>query len=349
MIMLLTASATSKSLKLNNHIGKIWMDRIKSLQQFLGIEPERVSYTEKFVSALGGFLGILLIAVITYQTTGVDGAVIIVPSMGASAVLLFAVPHGKLSQPWALFGGHIVSALIGVICLKLVGDTFLAASLAVGLAIACMHLLNCIHPPGGATALAAVIGGPAIHELGFDYVLVPIFVNTVVILIVAIGFNAFFPWRRYPASLVKKTQQPDHDEADANDIAGITQDDLDYAMKKIDLLIDITVDDLVKLYALASKHSQSKQLQTSQIKLDHYYSNGLFGKMWQVRHIIDESVSADLTKDKVIYKIMAGPGRRSTGTCTREEFAAWARNEVLRNENSWQRIDNDEVITEPES
>ena len=262
---------------------------------------------------------------------------------------MFAVPHGKLSQPWALVGGHIVSAVIGVICFKLVDDTFLAASLAVGVAIAGMHLLNCIHPPGGATALAAVIGGPAIHELGFDYVLVPIFVNTLVILIVAIGFNAFFPWRRYPARLVKKTQQSGHDEANALDISGITQDDLDYAMKKIDLLIDITVDDLVKLYALASKHSQSKQLQTSQIKLDHYYSNGLFGNMWQVRHIIDESANTDLTKDKVIYKVMAGPGRRSTGTCTREEFAAWARNEVLRNENSWQRIDNDEAITEPES
>lgn len=341
MTMLLTVSATSKLPKTSNHIGNICVRRIQSLLTFLSIEPERVSHSEKLVSALGGFLGILLISVITFQTTGVDGAVVIVPSMGASAVLLFAVPHGKLSQPWALVGGHIVSAVIGVICFKLVADTFLAASLAVGVAIAGMHLLNCIHPPGGATALVAVIGGPAIHELGFDFVLVPIFINTLVILIVAVGFNAFFPWRRYPASLVKKTQQSDHDEADAIDMSGITQDDLDYAMKKIDLLIDITVGDLVKLYALASKHSQSKQLQTGQIKLDHYYSNGLFGKMWQVRHIIDESANADLTKDKVIYKIMAGPGRRSTGTCTREEFAAWARNEVLRNENSWQRIDND--------
>lgn len=323
------------------------MSRIKSLQHFLGIEPERVSYTERFVSALGGFLGILLITVITYYATDLNTAVIIVPSMGASAVLLFAVPHGKLSQPWALFGGHLISALIGVICFKLIGDTFLAASLAVGIAIVCMHLLNCIHPPGGATALAAVIGGPAIHELGFDYVLLPVFVNTLVIFVVAVGFNAFFPWRRYPANLVKKIEQPGYTEAGAIDISSITQADLDYAMKKIDLLIDITVDDLVKLYALASKHSQSKQLQASQIKLDHYYSNGLFGKISQVRHIIDESIRADPTKDKVIYKIMAGPGRHSTGTCTREEFAAWARHEVLRNENSWQRVD--EVMAEPDS
>lgn len=320
-----------------------------SLQHFLGIEPERVSLTEKLVSTAGGFLGILLIAVITFHTTGINSAVIIVPSMGASAVLLFAVPHGKLSQPWALFGGHIISALIGVICFKFITDPFLAAGLAVGLAIGAMHLLGCIHPPGGATALAAVIGGPAIHELGFGYVLVPILINTVVIFIVAVGFNALFQWRRYPASLATRTEKPSHADAGAIDMSSITQTDLDYAIKHMDLLIDITVDDLVKLYALASKHSQSKQLQASQIKLDHFYSNGLFGKLWQVRHIIDESLNTDPTRDRVIYKIVAGPGRRGTGTSTREEFAAWARYEVQRNENSWQRIGNMDVTEETKS
>lgn len=320
-----------------------------SLQRFFGIEPERVSHTEKLVSAVGGFLGILLIAVITFHTTNLNAAVIIVPSMGASAVLLFAVPHGKLSQPWALFGGHMVSALIGVLCFKLVADPFLAAGLAVGLAIGAMHLLGCIHPPGGATALAAVIGGPSIQELGFSYILQPILINTMVIFLVAVSFNAFFAWRRYPASLTKKIKPASHAEPGAVDMSGITQADLDYAMKQVNLLIDISVDDLVNLYALASKHSQSQQLQARQIKLDHYYSNGLFGKLWQVRHIIDESINADPTKDKVIYKIVAGPGRRSTATCTREEFAAWARYEVQRNENSWQRIEDQNVTNETES
>lgn len=322
------------------------MSVIKSFQHLTGIEPERVSHTEKMVSAVGGFLGIFLIAFITYLTTDINSAVIIVPSMGASAVLLFAVPHGKLSQPWALFGGHLVSALIGVLCVKLIADPFLAAGLAVGLAIGAMHLLGCIHPPGGATALAAVIGGPAIHELGFSYALLPILLNTCVIFIVAVGFNALFPWRRYPASLARKIKSTIHAEAGALDISSITQTDLNHAIKQMDLLIDITVEDLVNLYTLASKHSRSMQLHSSQIKLDCYYSNGLFGKEWQVRHIIDESGHTDPIKDKVIYKIVAGPGRRSTGTCSREEFAAWARYEVMRNENSWQRIKTKSVTAE---
>ena len=312
---------------------------MKSIKSFFGFSIERVSHTERIVSALGGFAGIFLIMLITYWYTGTEGAVLIIPSMGASAVLVFAVPHGKLAQPWALFGGHAVSAVVGVACYQLVPDTFVAAGLAVAIAIGLMHYLSCIHPPGGATALAAVIGGDAIHAMGYQYLFTPVLLNTLVIFMVAVLFNAFFPWRRYPASLMKRKEQPSHAEAGAIDMSSINQEDLDYAMRKMDLLVDITAEDLVRMYALASKHSQSKQLQASAIKLDHCYSNGLYGKLWQVRHIIDESPHADPSRDKVIYQIVAGHGRRSTGTCTREEFAAWARYEVKRHETHWLRAD----------
>lgn len=57
-----------------------------------------------------------------------------------------------------------------------------AAGLAVGLAIGVMHILRCIHPPGGATALVAVVGSSQIHALGFEYILTPVLLNTVIIL-----------------------------------------------------------------------------------------------------------------------------------------------------------------------
>jgi CBS-domain-containing membrane protein len=123
--------------------------------------------------------------------------------MGASAVLLFAVPHGALSQPWPVLGGHVISALIGVSCAKFIPLPLLAAAFSVALAIGAMHYLNCIHPPGGATALSAVIGGDAIHQLGFQYVLTPVLLNTIIVLIVAILFNYPFHWRRYPLALRK--------------------------------------------------------------------------------------------------------------------------------------------------
>lgn len=308
-----------------------------NVREFFGFSLEQVSHAERIASAVGGFAGIFMIMLITYWFTGVEGSVLIVPSMGASAVLLFAVPHGKLSQPWSLIGGHAVSAIIGVACYQLVPDTFVAAALAVGLAIGVMHYLSCIHPPGGATALAAVIGGDAIHALGYSYFLTPIMLNTLVIFAVAIIFNYFFPWRRYPASLMKPSSQDRQAQQQQDNIPRISQDDLDYAMRKMDLLVDITVDDLVQLYSLASRYSETKHLQPEDIKPGHYYSNGMYGSLWQVRQIIDESPHEEPTRDKVIYKIVAGHNRFTTGTSTREEFAYWARYEVEQQENDWIR------------
>jgi len=109
------------------------------------LESKNISTAEKVVSALGSFISISLVSFISFQFTDAIGAALIAPSMGATAVLLFAVPHGRLSQPWPLFAGNLVSACVGVTCYIFVPNVFLAAGLAVGL----MHLLKCIHPPGG--------------------------------------------------------------------------------------------------------------------------------------------------------------------------------------------------------
>ncbi len=181
------------------------------LARFLDFTPGSVSHTERLVSTLGGGVAILAILTVSAHYLGTTDALLIIPSMGASAVLLFAVPHGALSQPWNVLGGHLVSALIGVTCFLLVPHTFAAASLAVGLAIGAMYYLRCIHPPGGATALAAVIGGETTHALGYRFVLTPVLENVLVILLVAVVFNYLFKWRRYPAWLAAK-KEPAHGE-----------------------------------------------------------------------------------------------------------------------------------------
>ena len=104
--------------------------------------------------------------------------VYIVTSMGASAVLLFAVPHSSLGQLWNVIGGHLISAAIGVACYQWLPSNGIVAGASVGLVIGAMYYTRCIHPPGGATALAAVIGGQNIHALGYQYILTPIAINT---------------------------------------------------------------------------------------------------------------------------------------------------------------------------
>jgi len=299
----------------------------------MAIESESVSAAERLVASLGGAIGISLIAVISYQFTGASGAALIVPSMGASAVLVFAIPHGKLSQPWPLIGGSVVSAIIGVSCFKLISDPFLAAGLAVGISIGVMHLLGCIHPPGGATALVAVIGGPAITDLGYAYVWAPILLNVMIIFVIAISFNSLFPWRRYPAAAMMRftdrQQMPDESHVHIVD-----KDSIEKALVDMDLVMDVTQEDLQRVIQLSLSHASQQKLSAEQIKLGHFYTNGRHGPEWSVRRIIDESISADAKKDMVIYRVVEGKGFNSADSCTREEFAHWAARELFENGSS---------------
>ena len=302
---------------------------LKKLKQFFGIERTTTSSSDKIVATVGGVIGISITYLISYLSTDAHSAAIIVPSMGASAVLLFAVPHGALSQPWALFMGHLVSAFVGVSCYLLVPEPILAAGLAVGLAIGAMHVLNCIHPPGGATALAAVIGGPAIHELGYWYLLSPIYINVLVIFIIAVIFNSAFDWRRYPICMMRFIENKKEQE-DASR-SPVEAKHIEQAISDMNLVIDATAEDLNRLFLLSLEHADNDRLTADQIKLGHYYTNGRHGRAWSVRQIIDESHNPSPENDLVIYRCSEGAHYGHSSSCTREEFARWAAREVTIN------------------
>ncbi len=213
----------------------------------IGFSRHKTVYKEKIISGIGGFIGIFAIFMTSQWLLDPQVAVFIVPSMGASAVLLFAAPHVPFSQPWNVFAGHLVSALVGVACWQIIPNYVIAASASVGIAISIMYLLRCTHPPGGATALAAVIGSDKLHNLGYSYEIAPILLNTITILFVAIAFNALFKWRRYPAKLFsQKKKEPLSRPA-------IKHEDFVYALSHIDTFVDISEEDLVKIYELAAK------------------------------------------------------------------------------------------------
>lgn len=162
------------------------------------LEPKpspEVRASHPLIAAIGACVAILIV-VFTAEVAGVgEGAGLLVASMGASAVLVFCVPEGPLSAPWAVLGGQVSSAFVGVSCSLLLGDTTLAAALSVGVAIFVMQLLRCVHPPGGATALAAVVGGTG-TQMGYVYVAAPVLINVLTMLAVASLFH--LPKKRYP-------------------------------------------------------------------------------------------------------------------------------------------------------
>ncbi len=224
--------------------------KLTSILDFIGFSRQTVNFREKLISSVGGFVGIFGTFMMSYWLLDPEIAVYIVPSMGASAVLLFAVPHAPFSQPWNVIAGHGFSALIGVACWHWIPDYTVAASASVGLAIGAMVLTRSIHPPGGATALAAVIGSEKLHNLGFSYEYQPILLNAVTILLVAIVFNGLFKWRQYPAHLhsIKQAAAPMTVEYEP-----IDHEDFVYALSHIDSFVDIDEADLLKIYNLATK------------------------------------------------------------------------------------------------
>lgn len=219
----------------------------------IGLSNYKASYSEIMISALGGFLGIFAVFMITQSLLDRETTLMIVPSMGASAVLLFAAPHAPFSQPWNVMAGHTLSAAIGVACWRWIPDLTVAASAGVGLAIGVMYFARCLHPPGGATALAAVIGSSELHDLGFGYVFQPVLLNVAAILLIAVLFNGLFKWRRYPTQLHVKTQPT---SLEVGKYTPINHEDFVYALSQIDTIVDVTEDDLLKIYQLATKRHQ---------------------------------------------------------------------------------------------
>ena len=312
------------------------MSRLTTLSRFLGVAEAPASHAEKLVSAAGGFVAIFGILLVSQWSVGAHAAAIVVASMGASAVLLFAVPHGPLSQPWPVFGGHLISAVIGVTCARFIPAELLAASVAVGLAIGVMYYLRCIHPPGGATALSAVVGGDAVHDLGYQFVLTPVLLNIGLILLVGVLFNAFFPWRRYPAFWYERTMRKT--AAADQGPPGIAHEDFVYALSRIDSFIDISEQDLLRIYDLAMQQSRGASLPPESLVVGGYYSNGEYGLDWAVRQIVDAGENGKSGDDLIIYKVVAGNGRRSSGYSSRDEFLRWAKHRVIRDEENWKRV-----------
>lgn len=292
--------------------------------EFLGVPPGKPHGRELWVASLGGLLGIALTVAVTHYVLGA-AAVAVVPSLGAAAVIVFAAPHSQFAQPWALLVGNVLSALIGVLCQRLIPEPTLAGAVAVAAAIALMHLARCLHPPGGATALAAVIGGPAIHDLGFAYALFPVGLNCLLLALAAGLFNHPFPWRRYPLSLMRYATVPLRTREPLPGPREVQQ-----AMDRLDVVIDAGAAELADLIRHALQIARDNADHSlPALSLGHFYCNDRPGQQWAVRQIIDEQRAADPEQDLLTYRVAQGRGRNRTGRCTRQEFARWVRSEFV--------------------
>ena len=160
-----------------------------------------VDFKEHFWAFLGSFVGLGIISLLQFRILSTSDNVFLIGSFGATAVLIYGAIQSPLAQPRNLIGGHLISAVIGVTVYKLIPDQiWINAPLAVSLSIIAMQYTKTLHPPGGATALIAVIGTENIKSLGYLYVLSPVLTGVTILLVVALIFNNMTHQRKYPTN-----------------------------------------------------------------------------------------------------------------------------------------------------
>lgn len=176
----------------------------------------------------------------------------LVAPIGASAVLVFGVPGSPMAQPWAVIGGNTVSALAGILCVHALGSEPWVAGLAVGLAIAAMFTLRCLHPPGGACALVTVLGAVADPHFAFA----PVLLNSVLLVLAGVAYNSATR-RRYPHGQHATSTPP----SPATGVPHFNEADLDAVLSRYNQVLDIGRDDLQDLLGQAELHAYRRKME----------------------------------------------------------------------------------------
>ena len=202
---------------------------------------------ERLIAVAGALIGIGLTSVITGLLINRAYLPLIIAPMGATAVLLYAVPASPLAQPWSIVGGNTISALVGITVAHAIDERAIAAALAVSLAILVMSFTRCLHPPGGASALTAVLGGPSVEAAGWTFPLLPVALNSCVILGVGLVVHRLtgraYPHR--PATYAVNT----HHTADPPPQLriGFRSEDIDAALRVMRETFDVAREDVAAL------------------------------------------------------------------------------------------------------
>lgn len=221
---------------------------MKAMRNWIAsFKPARVQgdRMERIRACVGALIGIFVTGISSYWLLGNSPQLpMLIAPLGATAVLLFAVPNGPLAQPWPVLGGNTLSALVGVSALMLFDSVTVAAAVGVGSAIGVMFLTRSLHPPGGAVALATVMGGDAVLQQGYSWALVPVGLESLLLLVVALIYNNA-TGRRYPQPAAQPTPNL-HRTGDAapGERLGFTQQDLERVLARYEQVLDVSPSDL---------------------------------------------------------------------------------------------------------
>jgi len=286
-------------------------DRRSRLRSWLTFSPILPGATarDRFFACLGAIVGIALAGLIgSLVHDGGDAVPWIVAPMGASAVLLFAIPTSPMAQPWPIVGGNALSALVGFAVGQALGHGALACGLAVGLAIGVMSMTRSLHPPGGAAALTGALGGAIVD--GWWFPVAPVALNALVLVAVGWLFHRFaghpYPHRQAVAPV---TGDPLPSER-----VGVRDEDLDAVLAEMGETFDVERDDLRLL--LAALETQVLARRRPELTCAEVMSRDVIA----VRRDADPSVARQLLLDSGVrlLPVLDDSGRPVGGVGLRE-------------------------------
>ncbi len=235
------------------------LHRILTQLGFIAPNEQQIStitITARLKVVLAAFFALFVVAYVSYSLLNQTTYIFLLASMGASAVIIFALPSSPLARPWAFIAGHFIPAGIGLFCSLHIEQVPLMAATTIAAVIFSMYLFECMHPPGGATALVPVISAASGHTLGWEFLIFPVGLN-----ILLMGFASFL-LRRFlikvaPPALTQ-VQALQSTEPPRTRLS-IQQEDMNFAMNSLDSVLDVNTDILMSLYQKAQMHAFDRQ------------------------------------------------------------------------------------------
>ena len=232
------------------------MPLIQTLWQRLGPVASRASWKELIRSCIGAGLGLALAGMLVDMVDHfLPHALFLFAPLGATAVLVFAVPSSPLAQPWNCVVGNTAPALYALLLLwafPTLSQTSMAA-LAVAGAIAIMLALRALHPPGGAVALLTVLSAEQLLPMGW-YLLVPMAALSAVLVAVGVLYHRACgrPYLHQPPQIAK-AQRP------ATQLA-LSEQDLEQLLQRFDQSNNLSPEDLGVMLAAAEEEAIKRRM-----------------------------------------------------------------------------------------
>jgi len=217
-----------------------------------------IPLTQRLKVALSAFVALFIVTWVSLQLADPAGSIVLLASMGASAVLLFGLPNSPLAKPWSFAAGHLISATVGLVCSHLFTDLALMAAVTIGIVLFVMYIFECMHPPGGATALVPVIASTD-QVLGYEFLLYPVALNVFVLLAIALLLQKL--WLKHGMQKPTQKYDPVHLHQDASPLKrlGLQPEDLLSALNSFDTVVDISEQDLERLYHHAQLNAYQRK------------------------------------------------------------------------------------------